>query len=34
VRVSLIADCDRLGEAMDRIRKAGFRFDAAVTAPV
>ncbi|MEB3290109.1 MAG: aspartate aminotransferase [Leptolyngbya sp.] len=34
VRVSLIADCDRLGEAMDRIRKAGFRFDSAVTAPV
>ncbi|MEY3298381.1 MAG: LL-diaminopimelate aminotransferase, partial [Cyanobacteriota bacterium] len=34
VRVSLIADCDRLGEAMDRIRKAGFRFDAAVAAPV
>ena len=34
VRVSLIADCDRLGEAMDRIRKAGFRYDAAVAAPV
>lgn len=34
VRVSLIADCDRLGEAMARIRQAGFRFDTAVTAPV
>ncbi len=26
IRVSLIADCDRLGEAMNRIRQAGFRF--------
>jgi len=26
IRVSLIADCDRLGEAMHRIRQAGFRF--------
>ena len=27
IRVSLIADCDRLGEAMNRIRQAGFRFE-------
>lgn len=26
IRISLIADCDRLGEAMHRIRQAGFRF--------
>ena len=26
IRVSLIADCDRLAVAMDRIRQAGFRF--------
>jgi LL-diaminopimelate aminotransferase len=29
VRVSLIADQDRLAEAMDRIRQAGFRFSTA-----
>jgi LL-diaminopimelate aminotransferase len=29
VRVSLIADQDRLAEAMDRIRQAGFRFSPA-----
>jgi LL-diaminopimelate aminotransferase len=27
VRISLIADCDRLGEALDRVGQAGFRFD-------
>ena len=32
IRVSLIADCDRLGEAMNRIRQAGFRFQAAAAA--
>ena len=26
IRVSLIADCDRLAVAMDRIRQAGFHF--------
>ncbi|MGL5032816.1 MAG: aspartate aminotransferase [Microcystaceae cyanobacterium] len=26
VRISLIADCDRLGEALDRIEKAGIRY--------
>jgi LL-diaminopimelate aminotransferase len=29
VRVSLIADCDRLGVAMDRLRQAGFRYQPA-----
>lgn len=32
IRVSLIADCDRLGEAMNRIRQAGFRFQAEAAA--
>jgi LL-diaminopimelate aminotransferase len=32
IRVSLIADCDRLGEAMNRIRQAGFRFQPATAA--
>lgn len=27
VRVSLIADCDRLGEAMNRLRQAGIRYE-------
>ncbi len=26
VRISLIADCDRLGEAINRLKKAGFRY--------
>jgi LL-diaminopimelate aminotransferase len=26
VRISLIADCDRLGEALDRLKKAGIRY--------
>ncbi|HEY9880189.1 MAG TPA: aspartate aminotransferase [Leptolyngbyaceae cyanobacterium] len=29
VRISLIADCDRLGEAVDRLRQAGIRYEAA-----
>ncbi len=28
VRISLIADCDRLGEALRRLEKAGIRYDA------
>lgn len=30
VRISLIADCDRLGEALQRLKKAGIRYDAPV----
>jgi len=32
IRVSLIADCDRLGLAMQRIRQAGFRFQSQAAA--
>ena len=28
VRISLIAECDRLGEALERMRKANIRYDA------
>ncbi|HEY9762952.1 MAG TPA: aspartate aminotransferase [Trichocoleus sp.] len=31
VRISLIADCDRLGEAVERLRQAGIRYEAAAT---
>jgi LL-diaminopimelate aminotransferase len=31
IRVSLIAECDRLGQAMDRLRQAGFRFEPEAT---
>jgi LL-diaminopimelate aminotransferase len=34
VRISLIADCDRLGEALDRIGNAGFRFDGSTSIAV
>ncbi|MEM9770381.1 MAG: aspartate aminotransferase [Cyanobacteria bacterium P01_D01_bin.73] len=34
VRVSLIADCDRLGEALNRLEKAGIRYDMQATATV
>jgi LL-diaminopimelate aminotransferase len=27
VRISLIAECDRLGEALDRMKQANIRFD-------
>lgn len=32
VRISLIADCDRLGEAVDRLRKAGICYEPAAIA--
>ncbi|HIK54163.1 MAG TPA: aspartate aminotransferase [Synechococcales cyanobacterium M55_K2018_004] len=32
VRVSLIADCDRLGEALRRLKQAGIRYDAGLEA--
>ncbi|MEM9246942.1 MAG: LL-diaminopimelate aminotransferase, partial [Cyanobacteria bacterium P01_F01_bin.153] len=34
VRVSLIADCDRLGEALSRLEKAGIRYDMQAPAAV
>ncbi len=34
VRVSLIADCDRLGEALQRLEKAGIRYDMQAPAAV
>ncbi len=32
VRISLIADCDRLGEALDRLKSANIRYDAPLLA--
>jgi LL-diaminopimelate aminotransferase len=34
VRISLIAECDRLGEALDRLRQANIRYAPPNTAPV